>query len=97
MILMYHKIYPDSPTMWWVDVDNFYRQMCELKCRKVVSLDDYDPADPDHVVITFDGVYKNVLTFAAPILKDFGYPFELFVTSDYIGKDNSFDTVGAKG
>ena len=43
-------------------------------------------------MITFDGVYKNVLTYAAPILRDFGYPFELFVTSDYVGKDNSFDS-----
>jgi hypothetical protein len=88
---MYHKISPESPTTWWVDVDNFYRQMCELKCKKVVYLDEYDADDKNQVVITFDGVYKNVQEYAAPILKHFGYPFELFVTSDYIGKDNSFD------
>lgn len=91
MILMYHKVYPESPSMWWVDADSFYRQMCELKWKNVVYLDDYNPADPDQVVITFDGVYRNVLTFAAPILRDFGYPFELFVTSDYINGNNSFD------
>ncbi|MDP1527462.1 MAG: glycosyltransferase [Rhodocyclaceae bacterium] len=92
MILMYHKISPNAPTMWWVDVDSFYRQLHSLRNRKVVYLDDYDSADATQVVITFDGVYRNVLQYAAPLLKHFGYPFELFVTSDYIGKDNEFDT-----
>lgn len=92
MILMYHKVFLESPTMWWVDIDNFYRQMCELKHKTLVYLDDYDPYNPNHVVITFDGCYKNVLQYAVPILKKFSYPFEVFITSDYLGKDNSFDT-----
>ena len=93
MILMYHKIAPETPTMWWVDVDAFYRQMLELQCRDVVYLDDYDINNPRHVVITFDGVYQNVLQYAAPILERFGYSFELFVSSDYIGRGNEFDVV----
>lgn len=92
-ILMYHKVFLESPTMWWVSVDNFYRQMLELKSSKVVYLDDYEPQNPSHVVITFDGVYKNVLDYALPILREFNYPFELFISSEYIGKDNSFDNV----
>lgn len=88
---MYHKIHPDSPSIWWVTVDQFYRQLSEISSKKVVYLDQYDPQNPDHVVITFDGVYDNVLEFAAPLLKKFNYPFELFVTGKYIGKDNSFD------
>jgi len=91
MILMYHKIYPDEKTMWWVTVDNFYRQMIEIKSKKVVYLDDYDLNNENNVVITFDGVYKNVLEFAVPILKEFNYPFEVFVTGDYIGQTNEFD------
>lgn len=93
MILMYHKVDLESLTGWWVDIDNFYRQLCELKCKKVVYLDDYDPIDQDQVVIAFDGVYKNILQYAAPLLKKFSYPFELFVIGDCIGKNNSFDTV----
>jgi predicted O-linked N-acetylglucosamine transferase (SPINDLY family)/glycosyltransferase involved in cell wall biosynthesis len=77
--------------MWWVSVDEFYRQMLELKYKNVVYLDDYNPNDPNQVVITFDGIYKNVLDYAVPILSKFNYPFELFISSDYIGKDNSFD------
>lgn len=90
---MYHKIHPDSPSIWWVHVDEFYRHLLEFKSKKVVYLDDYDPTDPNHVVITFDGVYQNVLKYAAPLLDHHNYPFELFVSSDHIGKGNEFDRV----
>lgn len=93
MILLYHKVHPVSSTIWWVDCDNFYRQMTELADKKIVYLDEYDQADPDQVVITFDGVYQNVVEYALPILSHFGYPFELFVTGDYVGKGNEFDAV----
>jgi len=79
--------------MWWVTVNDFYRQMSELQTKQVVYLDDYDYKNENQVVITFDGVYKNILEFALPILKHFNYPFELFVTSDYISLDNEFDKV----
>lgn len=96
MILMYHKVHPDSPSMWWVTVNNFYRQMAELKNKDVVYLDDYDPLNKNQAVITFDGIYTNVLEYALPILKYFNYPFELFFTSDYLGLNNDFDTVEPK-
>jgi GT2 family glycosyltransferase len=85
VILQYHKVFPDSPTRWWVCVDAFWRQMQELRGRAVVRLDDYDPADPSQVVLTFDGAYANVLRYAVPILEELGYPFEVFVCSDRIG------------
>jgi peptidoglycan/xylan/chitin deacetylase (PgdA/CDA1 family) len=91
VILLYHKVYAEAKTEWWVEADTFYRQIAALRTKRVVYLDDYDPADPDQAVITFDGVYQNVLEYAAPLLADLGYPFELFVTSDYIGRDNAFD------
>jgi len=91
MILMYHKVYPESPTMWWVTVNAFWKQMEELRRYKVVRLDKYDPCNPVHAVITFDGVYENVFTYAFPILKRFGYPFELFIVGNAIGKGNEFD------
>ena len=91
MILLYHKVFLESPTPWWVNSNQFWRQMAELAHRTVVYLDDYDPNNPDQVVITFDGVYENVYQYALPILKSFGYPFELFVVGDTIGQDNTFD------
>ncbi len=92
MIILYHKIHPDNPTDWWVTANSFYRQMAELQDMDVVYLDDYDCTNANQVVITFDGIYKNVWQHALPVLKHFNYPFELFVTSDYIGLDNKFDT-----
>jgi GT2 family glycosyltransferase len=91
MILMYHKVALESPTVWWVTADAFWRQMEQLTRYDVVSLSQYDPANPRHVVITFDGAYENVHTYAFPILKRFGYPFELFVVGDLIGQGNEFD------
>jgi glycosyltransferase involved in cell wall biosynthesis len=65
--------------------------MYELQTKEVVYLDDYNYSKKNQYVITFDGVYKNVLEYAAPILHKFKYPFELFVTGDYIGKNNRWD------
>ena len=93
MILMYHKVDKEAKTRFWVSVQDFERQMQELSCKKVVSLNEYDVNDPEQVVITFDGVYENVYKYAFPILKKYGYPYHLFITSDFIGKDNSFDSV----
>ena len=91
MILCYHKVAPTATTHWWVSADEFNRQMADLQAYDVVHLADYDPANPDHAVITFDGVYANVARFALPILRKWGYPFELFVIGDRIGEDNEFD------
>lgn len=91
MILMYHKIDVTAPTEFWVSITDFKRQMEELKNWQVVSLNEYDINNPNQIVITFDGVYENVYKYAFPILKEYGYPFHLFITSDFIGKDNSFD------
>lgn len=90
---MYHKVAPDSPTKWWVTVDQFYRQLCELQAYQVVCLDDYDCSNPMHVAITFDGIYQNVVDYAGPLLHRFGYVFELFLSGDHIGRDNQFDAV----
>ena len=93
MILMYHKVDIITPTMWWVSVDAFDRQMADLQAYEVVHLSEYDQSNPKHVCITFDGVYENVYRFAYPILKKWGYPFELFVIGGHVGGDNAFDVV----
>lgn len=91
MILLYHKVALEAKTNFWVTVDTFYRQMTALKAYDVVPLSQYDPSNPRHVVITFDGVYENIFHYAFPILQKFNYPFELFVISQCIGQSNEFD------
>ena len=92
MILLYHKVDIESKTMWWVDVENFYRQKHEISSKNVDYLDDYDRNNPSHISITFDGVYENIYQYALPILKKFNYPFELFISGNLIGKSNDFDS-----
>ncbi len=93
MILLYHKVHPEHKTEWWITPNSFYLQMLDLQSKKVVYLDDYDVSDPEQYVITFDGIYENVLEYAFPILKHFNYPFELFIIGDTVGKGNEFDKV----
>ena len=88
---MYHKVDKEAKSRYWVSIHDFERQMSELKNKEVVSLYDYNPQNPFHVAITFDGVYENVYKYAFPILKKLKYPFHLFITSEFIGKDNAFD------
>lgn len=91
MILLYHKIDLEPKTIWWVEANIFFQQLQDLQNKKFVYLDQYDPNDENQVVITFDGVYKNVLLYALPILKKLNVPFELFISGDHVGNANDFD------
>ena len=58
--------------------------MLSLIKRKVVYLENYNPNDKNHIVITFDDGYKEIVKYALPILKFFNYPFEVFLVSDFL-------------
>lgn len=95
MILLYHKVSRQKKTIWYVTGETFRYHMEMLKKRGkiVVPLKDYDPHNKKHVVITFDGGYDEMYDVAVPILKEYGYEYDIFVIGDYVGKDNSFDVV----
>jgi peptidoglycan/xylan/chitin deacetylase (PgdA/CDA1 family) len=92
MILAYHKIDIICPTLWWVTPAALARQLAELANREFVYLDAYDPANPRHVVLTFDDAYENLYWHAFPLLRQAGLPFEIFVIGGAIGGWNHFDT-----
>ena len=87
MILVYHRIKTkinDTITIHPI------RFICDMICilkNQVVFLEDYDPMNPNHVVLTFDDGYKDFLKYALPILKFFKYPFELGIIGDMVGKN----------
>jgi peptidoglycan/xylan/chitin deacetylase (PgdA/CDA1 family) len=83
MILTYHHVKLWSRNEQTVGLFQFIRQMLFIRNKKVVYLNDYDPNDVDQIVITFDDGYKDVLTFALPILRFFRYPFEVFIVADF--------------
>jgi peptidoglycan/xylan/chitin deacetylase (PgdA/CDA1 family) len=83
MILTYHHVKLFANDEITVSVFHFVRQMFFIRNKTVVYLDDYDPDNKNHVVITFDDGYKDVLTYALPILCFFNYPFEVFIVADF--------------
>ena len=93
MILVYHdiKLKPDAENV--VSLLNFIKQMYSLRKYEVVYLDEYNPDNPNQVVLTFDDGYKSVLKYVVPILKLFKYPFELFICENFINGAENGDKV----
>jgi len=91
MILTFHKIEALPRTKWSVSWDKFEEIVNSLSRFDVVGLDEYDSANPKHIVISFDGVYKCILEHAVPLLYEKGLRFECFIIGDFVGRDNSFD------
>ncbi len=91
MILVYHNISEQVLTDYTVSVRTFIRHMEYLKAYEVVYLDQYDPGNLRHVTLTFDDAYSDFVERGVPALKDFGYPFEIFVIGNHIGKSNTYD------
>lgn len=83
MILTYHKISLTKTDKITVNLSNFIRQMYALRKNKVVYLNDYDMNDNNQIVLRFDDGYKSVLKYALPVLKFFGYPFEVFIVENF--------------
>jgi peptidoglycan/xylan/chitin deacetylase (PgdA/CDA1 family) len=76
-----------------INIEHFRRQMQTLRDARmpVISMDDYlawrrgekDIPDPS-VMITIDDGWKSTLTLAHPVLRDFGYPYTLFLYKNYV-------------
>lgn len=93
--LAYHKVTEQwelSLTMLYPR--NFERQMRFLAKKGYVgkSVKEYmkDPRD-NYFILTFDDAYKNVFDNAYPLLKELGFTATVFVLTNFIGKDNTWD------
>jgi peptidoglycan/xylan/chitin deacetylase (PgdA/CDA1 family) len=92
VVLMYHSVDRNSE-FFTVSPENFERQMEFLKNNnfEVVQLTSLI-GGPEKlknkkvVVITFDDGYEDNYLNALPILKKFGFPVTIFVSTDNIGK-----------
>ncbi len=88
-----------------INTDKFRAQMQFLKDQglQVISMDDFsawkkgEKTIPSRsVVITIDDGWSSVYTDAYPILKEYGYPFTVFLYTNYVnvkGRSMSWDMI----
>jgi peptidoglycan/xylan/chitin deacetylase (PgdA/CDA1 family) len=94
-VLMYHSVGNNSE-FFTVTKESFEKQMKYLKDRNfsVISLrelaDQIKNGKPiaNTVAITFDDGYKDNIEFAYPVLKKYGFPAAIFVTTGSVGEEN---------
>ncbi len=93
-ILGYHEFSDAAPeTAMRISTTKFRKQMEVIRQLgiTVISLDDFiawkrgDKAIPEKsILITIDDGWKSTYTDAFPILKEFGYPFSLYLYKNYV-------------
>lgn len=97
VILLYHHVAPDTPQSTSVTPETFAAHLdyladhdySVLPLSRVQSAlaGQGDPLPPRAVAITFDDGYRSVAEQAAPLLVRHGFPYAVFVTTDYVDRD----------
>lgn len=95
VILLYHHVAADTPASTSVDPATFEAHLDYLAghdfhvwpLSKILTHLHEGKSIPDHTVaLTFDDAYASVFSEAYPRLKRRGWPFTVFVSTDYIDK-----------
>jgi peptidoglycan/xylan/chitin deacetylase (PgdA/CDA1 family) len=97
-ILAFHKV---DPRWEWgatrVTPRQFDSVVHFLKAHGYETLTVAQAVDPEFplpqkpVILTFDDAYQSVYDHAFPILKDAGFTATIFVITDYVGRENTWD------
>jgi len=93
--LAYHKI----SDQWELSFTMLYPRQFERQMRYLAekgyrgrSLKEYMSAHSEHdFILTFDDAYESVFCNARPILNELGFHASVFVPTNYIGKENTWD------
>ena len=94
-VLMYHSIADNNPTFFNVTPQNFAKQMSYLadhgyQVVKPTDLIDYlagrRTLSSKAILITFDDGYEDNYLQAAPILRRYGFPATVFLTTSLIDR-----------
>jgi len=91
-ILMFHAIgsraYGDEKGIFSISPSIFREQMALLRDWKDIKITTLTPefliTTNNNIAITFDDGYADNADVAAPILADFGIPFTIFVTTNFV-------------
>jgi peptidoglycan/xylan/chitin deacetylase (PgdA/CDA1 family) len=96
VILMYHHVSTTTPRVTSVNADEFRAHLEYLRDNKftilplqdiVAALRDGSPLPDRAAAISFDDGYRNNYDTAYPMLREFGYPFTLFISSGLVGSN----------
>jgi peptidoglycan/xylan/chitin deacetylase (PgdA/CDA1 family) len=99
-ILNYHRVLKSADPLLAAepDVAAFRWQMKVLAdCFNVLPLDEaldalaQDRMPPRAVCITFDDGYRSTHDLALPVLREFGFPVTVFVTTGYLGSGSMWN------
>ena len=96
VILLYHHVSTKTPKLTSVSPATFRQHMQYLQANHKVlplkqvinALQNKHPLPDKTVVITFDDGYDNIFENAHPILKEFSFPYTIFINPPLIGKLN---------
>ncbi|WP_339720518.1 polysaccharide deacetylase family protein [uncultured Paraglaciecola sp.] len=96
VILLYHHVSKTTPRLTSVSPETFRQHMqyladnhSVLPLKQVIeALQNNHPLPDKTVVITFDDGYDNIYDNAHPILKEFAFPYTIFVNPPLIGEVN---------
>ena len=95
-ILQYHHIGEDTPAITSTTLEDFEAHMAYLEESDlvVVPLSEIveNPEIPNdrRVAITFDDAYANIFELAVPRLIKRGFPFTIFVATEYVDRPGFF-------
>lgn len=93
VVLMYHRFGEDRYPSTNIKIKQFEAQLELLKkegcsvlplSRLLTALDGGESLPPNSVVITIDDAYRSVYEIAYPRLREYGFPFTVFVATDSV-------------
>lgn len=98
VILQYHHVGTNTPRVTSVNLDEFRAHMDYLRDNSftvlplediVTTLRNGDSLPGRSAAITFDDGYRNNYDAAYPLLREYGWPFTLFISSDLVGSNDA--------
>ena len=100
IVLMYHRFEAKEYPSTSISKENFYSQLLYLKENnfKVLPLSrlvdffyNNNPLPSKSIFITIDDAFKSFYNHAFPILKEFNFPFSVFLSTDFVDKKEQSD------
>jgi peptidoglycan/xylan/chitin deacetylase (PgdA/CDA1 family) len=91
VVLMYHRFGEDRYPSTSIRADQFEAQLKHLRDNNftvvpltdvIATLNEGQPLPPRAVAITIDDAYRSVYEVGYPRLREYGYPFTVFVATD---------------